>query len=102
MALTQNTVLDKIEVTRDGTLQIRFGLEVMNGTQLISSAWHRTSVAPGGDVDAQMASVNAHLSQMGQNAATSDHIATIKSYSSVAWTPDVVSAYAATMQTMKK
>jgi len=95
MALTQQSVVDQIEVTRDGTLQVRMCLEVLNGATIISSANHRTSIPPGGDIVGQMQAVNNHLVQMGQLAVNTTDIAKITTVASAVWTTAVVAAYVA-------
>ncbi len=97
MALTQKTVVDQIEVTRNSSLQIRIALEVLNGETIANSKWHRTSIPPGGEVAAQMAAVNAHLFQMGEPPVSEADIAKITAHAETAWTPDVIAAYQAAM-----
>ena len=62
--IEKKTILDQIEITRDGTIQVRLALLVLEDGEEISSAWHRTSIPPGADPIKQMAAVNVHLQQM--------------------------------------
>ncbi len=87
MAFTQQTVVDQIEVTRNGTVQVRFNFEVLNGTNLVSTANHRTSFPHGSDVAAQMAVVNTHMVQMGNEPVSTADIAKIQAHCTTAWTP---------------
>ena len=64
--IEQKTIIDQIEILRTGHVQIRFGLLLIEDGKEIDCKWHRTSVAPGGNLDAQIAAVNAHLAQMGR------------------------------------
>lgn len=66
--IEKKTIVDQIEVTRNGTLQIRFGLLLLEDGKEIDCKWHRTSIEPGGDVDAQVAAVNKALPQLGYPA----------------------------------
>jgi hypothetical protein len=75
MALTKEQVIDKIEVTENGTLQVRQVTRIMEDGQQLSSSYHRWSFAPGSDVSDQPANVQA--------------IAT------AAWTPAIIAAYQA-------
>ena len=75
MALTKETVVDKIEVLELGQVQVRTATRVLeDGTQL-SSSFHRHVLAPGDDLSGQDAKVSA--------------IAT------ATWTPEVVTAWEA-------
>lgn len=80
MAITKQTTLDQIEITRNGTVQIRIALELVEGGAIISQKWHRTSIQHDGDFDAQMAAVNAHLAQMGERPVSHADIEKIKSH----------------------
>jgi hypothetical protein len=75
MALTKQVVIDKIEVTENGTLQVRQVTRIMEDGQQLSSSYHRWAFAPGSDVTDQPANVQA--------------IAT------AAWTPAIIAAYQA-------
>ena len=73
MALTKETVVDRIEVLELGQVQVRTATRVMeDGTQL-GSSFHRHVLSPGDDLSGQDAKVSA--------------IAT------ATWTPEVVTAY---------
>jgi urease accessory protein UreE len=75
MALTKETVVDKIEVLEMGQVQVRTATRIMeNGTQL-SSSFHRHVLAPGDDLTNEDAKVVA--------------------IANATWTTDVVSAYEA-------
>ena len=75
MALTKEQVIDKVEVVENGTLQIRQVTRIMEDGKELSSSYHRWSFAPGDDVSAQPANVQA--------------------IAAAAWTPEVIAAYQA-------
>ena len=77
--------VNRIDVAPDGTLQIRFLKD--------DGGWHRTSIEPGEDVDAQMARVNAHLQQLG-SAALPNH-ASVTARAATEHTPARVNAFRA-------
>ena len=93
MALEKRTILDQIEITRNGTVQIRWAKEIVDGAQLVTSDYHRTAVPPGRDIDAQIDAVSAHLGTMGWPVVQSDDIQRIKDHAAIAWTPQVISAF---------
>ena len=75
MALTKETVVDKIEVLEKGQVQVRTATRVLEDGAVLSSSFHRHVLAPDDDLSEQDAKVAA--------------IAT------ATWTPEVVSAYEA-------
>ena len=95
MAITRKTVVDQIEITRTGHIQFRLGKLLVEDGKELSSQWHRSVVEPGGDVEAQMAVVNAHLVQMGEAEVDAAGIAKIKAQAQAAWTPEVLGASSA-------
>ena len=88
--IEKQTIIDQIEITRSGHVQIRFGLLLVEDGNEISCAWHRTAVEPGGDVDAQIAAVNAHLAQMGKMPCPASETARVKDITKVVHTPELV------------
>lgn len=69
--LFRRTVIDQIEVRpQEGVVQLRLAKQIVDGDKVIAQEWHRTSFPPDADVDAQMAAVNAHLAQMGEEPVT--------------------------------
>jgi len=75
MALTKQQVIDKIEVTENGTLQVRQVTRIMEDGQQLSSSYHRWAFAPGSDV--------------------SDQPANVQAIAAAAWTPAIIAAYQA-------
>jgi len=73
MALTKETVVDKIEVLEMGQVQVRTATRVLEDGAVLSSSFHRHVLAPGDDLTEQDAKVSA--------------IAT------ATWTAEVVTAY---------
>lgn len=69
--ISRETVIDQIEIRRDGSTQIRFGLLLLEDGKEIDCKWHRTSVPEDGDFDRQMAAVDTHLQAMGHPAIKS-------------------------------
>ena len=75
MALTKQQVIDKIEVTENGTLQVRQVTRIMEDGQQLSSSYHRWTLSPGQDV--------------------SDQAANVRAIAAAAWTEEVIAAYQA-------
>ena len=75
MALTKETIVDRIEVLEMGQVQVRTATRVLEDGVALSSSFHRHVLVPGDDLTEQDAKVSA--------------IAT------ATWTPEVVTAYEA-------
>lgn len=100
--IVKQTVVDQIEIPRNGTIQIRLALELVEDGNKLSSKWHRTVVTPGHDIAAQLAAVNKHLAQMGEAAVSDVEIGRVSAQAAVAWTPEVVAAYQAQQALLAK
>jgi hypothetical protein len=73
MALTKETIVDKIEVLENGTLQVRTATRVLEDGEVLSSSFHRHVLTPGAD--------------------TSNEDAKVVAIANATWTADVVTAY---------
>jgi len=77
MALTKETVTDKIETLENGTIQVRTAIRVLEDGTVLSSSFHRHVLAPNDDLTDQDPKVVA--------------------IANAVWTDEVVSAYEAQM-----
>ena len=59
MALEKQTVVDKIEVTENGHVQVRTATRIVEDGSVISTSYHRHVVAPGQDYSGEDARVQA-------------------------------------------
>jgi hypothetical protein len=75
MALTKETVTDKIETLENGTIQVRTATRVLEDGVTLSSSFHRHVLSPGADLTDQDPKVVA--------------------IANAVWTTEVVSAYKA-------
>lgn len=89
--IEKKTILDQIEVTRGGTIQVRIALLMLEDGEEISRAWHRTSIPPGTDPAEQMAAVNVHLQQM--NKEVVEDISLLESIVALVHTQEVKARY---------
>jgi len=78
MALTEQKVIDKIEVVENGTLQVREATRILKDGDQIAQTYHRWSFAPGSDVSEMPANVQA--------------------IAAAAWTAEVIAAYQAQLE----
>lgn len=75
MALSKETVVDKIEVLENGAIQVRAAIRVLEDGTVLSSSYHRHALQPGDDLTNEAPKVVA--------------------IANATWTPDVIAAYQA-------
>lgn len=93
MTLTKHTVIDQIEIKRDGFIQIRFNLLIEEDGTVLSSTNLRTALEPGGDLAAQMQTVNDYLAREKLALIDEGDMPLIQNVKAVVQTPDVVKKY---------
>jgi len=62
MALTEDTIVDSIDVLLDGQIQVRKAVRIFRDGEEISKSYHRHVVAPGDDLsleDPRVATIGA-------------------------------------------
>ena len=72
MALVRKTLIDRIEVARDGTTSVRIArLVVDDSTQAeVSCNWHRATISSASAVPAMITAINADMSARGEPTIT--------------------------------
>jgi len=96
--IEKKSIVDQIEITRDGSIQIRIALLLVEDGVELDSKWHRTRVEPGASVEDQMAAVNQHLVSMGKAPVDTAALLPVKRVAALIQTPDVVQAYVEKME----
>lgn len=77
--MEKKTVIDQIELRRDGTIGVRFlKLLVDDDGSEVDLGYHRTSIEADTNVDDQMAVVNAHLVNLKMGRVSAKEIDRIK------------------------
>jgi hypothetical protein len=103
--IEKKTIVDQIEVTRSGHVQVRLALLLVEDGVEISSRWHRVVVEPGGDVDAAIAAVNADITKRETLKAPpveTDKVPLLKGICKLAHSPEVVKQYKASVLAAQK
>ena len=59
MSLEKQTIVDKIEVVENGSVQVRTATRIVEDGNVISTSYHRHVVAPGQDYSQEDARVQA-------------------------------------------
>ena len=77
MALSKETVVDKIEVLENGTIQVRAAIRVLEDGEVLSSAYHRHVLQPGDDL--------------------TDEDPKVVAIANAVWTQEVIDAYQASI-----
>ncbi len=75
MALEKQTVIDQVEITRDGHVQVRKADLILEDGKEIAKNYHRHVLSPGDDT------------------ATEDKL--VRDVAALVWTPEVITAYEA-------
>jgi len=79
MAITETSVIDQIEVTRNGSVNVRRADLILKDGVEIAKTYHRHALVPGADLSGEDVKVVA--------------------IAQAAWTPEVIAAYQASLQT---
>jgi hypothetical protein len=77
--ITKETVVDQITVCENGIVLYREATRIIEDGKVLTKTYHRTSLAPGQDLEGQPANVAAICN--------------------TAWTPEVIAAYQARLAT---
>jgi len=51
--LTETTLIDRIEVLENGTIQVREVTRILRDDEVIASSFHRATLTPGDDLSTQ-------------------------------------------------
>ena len=89
----QRTIIDQIEIRRDGTVQVRLDKQLVKDGKVVGSGWHRCVFEPGADVDAVADAVNAHLTEMGETPVEASEWGRVKRVAVIEHSEDVVMAH---------
>lgn len=94
--MPKQLIIDQIEVTSNGTVQVRMHKLSSDGDLLGN---HRTSITPATDVNtqvnAQISAVNAHMATENYSAIPNADVTKLTAICNAAWTAEVVAAYQA-------
>ena len=77
MALTKETVVDKIETLENGTIQVRTVTRIDEDGTLLSQSFHRHVLAPGQDLTNEDPKVVAIATAVWTTEVVSDYEATV-------------------------
>jgi hypothetical protein len=101
MAIEKKTIIDQIEIARNGTVQVRFALQLLEDGIEISSTWHRSAVAPGVDPQLMLDAVNADIQARPALRAApidTDRVSLLEAVCQLAHTPEVVAKHQQTLK----
>ena len=88
----KSLIIDQIEVSNNGTVYVRMHKMSSDG-DLIGN--HRTSLPPATDINAQVATVNAHMATENYSAISDADVTKLTAICNAAWTAEVIAAYQA-------
>jgi len=75
MQLNERAIVSIVEITPNGTIQVRLANQILNGETVKSQTFHRYCLAPGSDLTGQP-----------------EQVVTV---ATAVWTPEVIAAYEA-------
>ncbi len=91
--MEKKTLVDQVEVKRDGTLQIRFRKVLVEDDGTVTElGYHRTCAAPGDDLGAQLDNVDNHLQRMKAGGLSKEEKDFIGEVKAAMWTKERVKA----------
>ena len=90
--MAKSLIIDQIEVTSNGTVQVRMHKMSSDG-DLIGN--HRTLLPPATDITAQIDAVNAHMATENYTAIPDADVVKLTAICNAAWTAEVIAAYQA-------
>lgn len=94
--VTSRTIVSQIEILRpSGAIQLEMKKQVLNDGVVIAEGFHRTSFAPGTDIDDVKTKISAHLAELGAGPLVDADWSDIAAHAALAWTPDILAAWAA-------
>jgi hypothetical protein len=93
MGLERRTIIDQIEIRRDGTVQVRLAKQVVDGEDVLRSEYHRIGVEPGADLESYLPVVNAHLRALREAAVDEAEWDRVRRVVSLEHTPEAGAAY---------
>ena len=83
--MAKSITVSKVETDKNSIIFIEFEKHSSDGDLL---GYHRTSISPGGDIDAQIAAVNNHMGSEGFAAIPAADVARVKATAAATWTPE--------------
>ena len=73
MALTESTSIDRVEIDSIGNIGVRRSTSIFRDSELVTTTYHRWTLAPGDDVSAMPK--------------------TVQDIAALVWTPEILQAY---------
>ncbi len=95
MALERKTLVDQVEIRRDGTIQVRLLKAIVDGDTIVASEYHRLSLEPGAQLEVAAKVVNDSLATMGAAVVSAEEWARVARVVDVEHTAEVNLAFAA-------
>src|SRR5262245_25710802 len=91
--IERRTIVDQIEITRRGTVQLRLAIQTVIGDKVLSFEYHRTGFEPGTDLDSAVPVVQGALQQLGAPEMSASEWARVRRVLQVEHTPEVIAAF---------
>lgn len=91
--MEKKTYLDAIQPTQTGTLQVRFALDITDGTELIKRSIHRIAINPDSRIADLLEANSQHIVAMGYPAISNADRNLIDATAASYFTAEMTAAY---------
>ena len=92
----QRTIIDQIEITRDGEVRLRLDKQLLRDGKVISEPrFHRAAWEPGADFEGTIAALNSHLEAMREAAVDAGEWARVREVIAQQHKPEVIARWRA-------
>lgn len=93
MSLERRTIIDQIEIQRDGIVQVRLAKQIVDGGEVLRSEFHRVAMAPGADLGASVSLINANLEELREATVADAEWDRVRRVIGREHTPEVIAAF---------
>ena len=90
--MPKKLIIDQIEVTQNGTVQVRMH-KISSDGDLLGN--HRTALPPATDINYQIAAVNSQMAKENYSSISDADVVKLTAICNVTWTAEVIAAYQA-------
>lgn len=94
--MPKQLIIDQIEVTQDGTVQVRMH-KISSDGDLLGN--HRTALPPATDINYQIAAVNSQMAKENFLPISDSDVVKLTAICNVVWTAEVIAAYQSQVET---
>ena len=95
MSIEKRTIIDQIEITRNGVVRLRLDKQLVDGEKVLKSEYHRAGFEPGADLNIAIQTINNHLVALGEVEVSPIEWERVRRVVDLEHTPEVVTVFQA-------